>query len=137
MRRQGDVFPLSTLTLAQTKMPSRRKMLRSMRKPSQPGAPIGTAVFIFTVIVVLAVIAALIVKKLRDMLKASGPKLGLFNELVDAHGLNRDEQKALKRLVRREKLSIPAKVFVQPRHLKAYAGTHPVYRELLERIFSR
>ena len=135
LSRQTGAYRPATVTLAQAGTPSRVRMLRSMRKPEDSDSLPWTAVLLFAVIVLLALVAAQIVRKLRALLREPAPKLELFNELVEAHELTRAEQKALRRLARREKLSVPARVFVQPAYLKAWAPSDPVYRELFEKLF--
>jgi len=130
MRTEATAFRLTTATLTQS------ERLRGMRKPtSGSGGSVWPAVIIFGAIIVLVIVAVHIAGKFRHMLKEPGPRLGLFNELSAAHELTRPEQKALRRLIRREKIGVPAKVFVQSRYLKAYAGTNAVYKQLYEKIF--
>ena len=102
------------------------------------GAHAGTAVLLFVLVIALLVATVYMARRLLALLKQPGPKGALFAELARAHELSRAEQKVLKQLARREKLSNPGLVFVEKRHLEAYAKSHveAIYRELYEKLFT-
>ena len=102
-------------------------------KPSN--STYGMMVVLLLVIVVLVVIAVHIAKKFIDMLRAPGPSEEVFDELARAHRLNDAERKTLKRVARRGKLTPSARVFVEPRHLKACTGSNATCRSLFAKLF--
>lgn len=102
-------------------------------------SPIGPVVLIFILIVLLVVLAVKIAKRFFTAARQPGPDLALFVELAKAHALSPPEERLLRRLARREKLSNPARVFVEKRHLEAYAksSSDEAYRHLYQKLFSQ
>jgi hypothetical protein len=89
--------------------------------PRKPAA-VGPAVLLLLVIILLVVLALRLAKRLLRLAKEPGPALALFAELARAHTLSPEEEKLLRRLARREKLSNPARLFVEKRYLEAYSA---------------
>jgi len=114
------------------------------------GSVASAAVLLVLLILLLAVFAFALAKRLRRK-KGSGPLMerlltsfffagpawALFTELVSAHALSGEEEKLLERLARREKLSNPAILFVEKRHLQRARESDPQggWWELHEKLF--
>jgi len=102
-------------------------------------SPAAIAGLLFVIAVVSVVLVVVIVRRLVGMLREGRPGDAVFAELSRAHGLSREEEKLLRETVSREKLPDPARIFVEKRHLEAYAksSTDPAYRGLYEKLFGR
>ena len=108
------------------------------RRPSRMGETGITAIIVILILVLVA-LAFYIARRLITLLQQPGPDLALFVELAKAHDLASGDQRLLRRLARRERLSNPAKAFVERRHLEAYAksNTNLAYRRLFNKLFAR
>jgi len=129
----GDVTEarLVTTTLAL----SQKETVESMRKPRDEERSYVLPAILLVVIAALTVAAVRIAIRFIAMLRLPGADRALFDELARAHRLSRAERKALLRLVRREELDPPARVFIETDPLRAYAGTDAVYDRLYDRLF--
>lgn len=105
----------------------------------EKGTTAGATVLLLVAIVLLAVLAVGLTRRLLRLAKEPGGARALFTELARAHALSDEEEKLLRRLARREKLSNPARLFVERRHLQRRAESDPdgAWGRLLAKLFGR
>jgi hypothetical protein len=103
---------------------------------SEPSA-VATVTLLVIALAILLVIGYVLARRLVGLAREPDPGHAIFAELAEAHALTNADRKLLRKLALREGLDDPAKVFVEKRHLEAYAksDTNPAYRRLFERLF--
>jgi hypothetical protein len=103
----------------------------------EEGSGGGTTVLIVVAIILLGVLALSIIRRLVRLAKEPPEAYALFFELAAAHGLSSEEEKMLKQLARSEKLTNPARVFVERRHLERAQQSDPSggWGEIEEKLF--
>ena len=103
----------------------------------EKGTPSGTTVLLVLAILLLGALAVRLTRRLFRQAKEPGPALALFAELVRAHALSAEEEKRLRLLSRREKLSNPARLFVERRYIERCIQSDPDggWRELHAKLF--
>ena len=87
----------------------------------------------WTIAFLVAVLAALVVRKFLMLLGSPQMDLALFEDLADAHDLTRHERRSLLALARREKLDDPARLFTEPNWLES--SSDPSLAPLRDRLF--
>ena len=88
-------------------------------------------------LIALAALGVYIVMRLAALRRRPAGDLALFAELAEAHGLHPADRKYLIGLARREGLDDPARLFIEKRHLEAWAksSTDPTPRALFAQLF--
>ena len=98
----------------------------------------GMMLLLILLTLFLGLLALLVTRRLKVLVKHASPKTVLFDELVKTHSLSKIERAALKRIARNEKLSTPSELFVRQAYLEAYAkSNNPVHRALYKKLFAK
>jgi hypothetical protein len=103
----------------------------------EKGSGLGTTALLVVAIVLLGALAVSITRRLARLAKEPPEAFALFMEIAAAHGLSSEEEKMLKRLARSEKLSNPARVFVERRYVEHALESDPAggWGALGEKLF--
>jgi hypothetical protein len=103
----------------------------------EKGPTSGWTVLLVLAMLTLAVVALSLARRLVRLAKEPSEPLTLFMELAAAHGLSGEEEKMLRHLARSEKLSNPARLFVERGFLERALDSDQDggWRELEEKLF--